>query len=347
MANAAKHSKEYYRNRRNRRGSNKHSSLSYHAYDRGSLLNGRYSKVANLNHGSYGVVSVAHDTKRDNQLVAVKCVLKAEDRAARDLNRKKFSTADDISNELSIHEILGVHPFIISVLDHFESETRAYIVLEYCAYGDLYEAIKGNRIPTDPDIRRQMILDLIDAIDYSHTKGVYHRDIKPENILLTKGNRIKLADWGLATTELVCEELGVGSERYMAPEIFDPLTRQYDTSKADIWAVGICILNILFGRNPFVKCAEQDKLFMDYCRSRESLMDIFPSMSIHTFYALRHALALDPKHRSLSKLRNAIESLEVWTTDDEMLSPGELYSFDTHSIIVTTADREPLRTPTV
>ncbi|RJE16491.1 serine threonine protein kinase, partial [Aspergillus sclerotialis] len=86
----------------------------------------------------------------------------------------------------------------------------------------------------------------------------------------------------------------------MAPEQYDPVTAGYSPAQADIWAIGICLLNVLFARNPFVSPSESDILFADYVRDRQSLFDIFPNMSQDTFEILRNALAIDPEKRSLA-----------------------------------------------
>ena len=61
---------------------------------------------------------------------------------------------------------------------------------------------------------------------------------------------MKLGDFGLVTTEAWSYEASVGSDRYMAPEQYDPGDNGYAPAKADLWAIGICLLNVLFSRNP-------------------------------------------------------------------------------------------------
>jgi len=188
------------------------------------------------------------------------------------------------------------------------------------------------------------LLQLVSAVEFMHSKGLYHRDIKPENIFLDQDGSMKLGDFGLATTNTWSFESCVGSDRYMAPEQYDPAGNGYSPAKADIWSIGICLLNILFSRNPFVVPTDTDLLFADYRRDRQSLFDVFPNMSQDTFEILINAMAIDPEKRSLSAVREAILRAVSFTTDDESLDE---FCTEDRDIVRASANREPLRTPSI
>jgi len=188
------------------------------------------------------------------------------------------------------------------------------------------------------------MLQLVDAVEHMHAKGVYHRDVKPENIFLTQAGTMKLGDFGLATTDVWSWEVAVGSDRYMAPEQYDPPTTGYSTAKADIWAIGICLLNVLFARNPFAVPSESDPLYADFALDRQTLFDVFPNMSQDAFEVLVHCLALDPEKRDLFLVRDALERLVTYTTDDESLDE---FCTEERDPIIASANREPLRTPSI
>lgn len=319
------------------------------------IINDRYKIVTILNHGSFGVVSLAKDTWNQNTLVALKCIHKVKD-----------AVIDEAQEEINVHKILGKHKYIAPVLDHFEFDDSTFLVMEYYPNGDLYEAIRSDCGPANV---LEFMLQLIEAVEYAHSKGVYHRDIKPENILIASDGSVRLADWGLSTIYRQNTEFGVGSERYMAPELFDLSIDCYDAEKADIWSIGICLLNVLFARNPFTIACQKDKLFLDFCASRESLFDIFPTLTQDTFAALRYALTIDPDNRSLEGMRIELDNVITWTTDDEYYDEYEEedYSRDVSrsvsiaesaatsvsssalldTIVPTTVQREPLRTPSI
>jgi len=307
-------------------------------FQHGVLLGGRYSTISPLNHGSFGMVFMAKDT-RTNQTVAIKCLTKRS--AANDAG---FEFAiDDKSEELVLHKRLGSHPNIVSLVDSFETDAHIYLVLEFCQRGDLYEAIRMDHGPLETEHVRRFMLQLVDAVAYIHSKGVYHRDIKPENIFLTQDGSMKLGDFGLATTEEWSYENTVGSDRYMSPEQYDSAGAGYSPAKADVWAIGICLLNILFSRNPFTQPTEADPLFLDFSRDKQSLFDVFPSMSQDTYEVIVQCMNLDPKKRSLAGVRDALLRVVSFTTLDEALD--DFCSVDRR--VVASSNREPLRTPSI
>jgi serine/threonine protein kinase len=274
-----------------------------------------------------------------NQQVAIKCLTKPGATASPDT-----VIADEGAEELNCHAILQNHPHLVNLIHHFESKAHTYLVLEYCPQGDLYEAIRLGRGPLETEHVRRFMLQLISAVDHMHTHGLYHRDIKPENIFLTKDGSMKLGDFGLATKNAWSYESCVGSDRYMAPEQYDPTGTGYAPDRADIWSIGICLLNVLFSRNPFVTPTDSDVLFADYRRDRQSLFDIFPAMSQDTFEILSIAMALDPAKRDLMALRQAVLRAVTFTTDDESLDD---FCAEGHDVVLASANREPLRTPSI
>lgn len=288
-----------------------------------------------LNSGSFGLVTLARDIKTD-ELVAVKCLTKPSA-----LSNGDETFMEDLTAELQYHSRLGAHPNIVNLIHHFETDTHLFIVLEFCSNGDLYEAIHKQCGPQGTEEVRDFMLQLVSAVEHMHKCGVYHRDIKPENIFLTENGFMKLGDFGLATTDEWSEESSVGSDRYMAPEQY---TGGYNPKKADIWAIGICLLNILFARNPFATPTADDLLFADFVRDPESLYDIFPTLSQSAYNVLTHCLALNPEERNLSSVREAIESVDIWTYDDDT---SDEYCSDDNEATTAFTNREPLRTPSI
>ncbi|RAL62306.1 hypothetical protein DID88_004872 [Monilinia fructigena] len=257
-----------------------------------------------------------------NEIVAIKCLTK---KSATMTDADSSFAIDEHSEELSCHARLGAHPNI------------------FCSRGDLYEAIRTGTGPLETEHVRQFMLQLIDAVAYIHSKGMYHRDIKPENIFLTQTGEMKLGDFGLATSEKWSYETTVGSDRYMSPEQYDSAGAGYSPEQADVWAIGICLLNILFSRNPFTKPTESDPLFLDFTRDKQSLFDVFPTMSQDTYEVIAQCMSLDPRKRSLAAAREAIERVLSFTTFDEFAD--DFSSADRRGI--PSSNREPLRTPSI
>jgi serine/threonine protein kinase len=306
---------------------------------RDEVLDGRFRCIAALNHGSFGMVFLAEDNETQQQ-VAVKCLIKPNVAPT----APSVLATDEGVEELACHATLQYHDHLVNLLHHFETDAHTFLVLEYCSQGDLYEAIRLGRGPLETEHVRDFMLQLVGAVEHMHSRGLYHRDIKPENIFIMQDGSMKLGDFGLATRSLWCYESCVGSDRYMAPEQYDPAGNGYSPAKADIWSVGICLLNILFSRNPFVTPTDSDILFADYRRDRQSLFDVFPNMSQDTFEVLSIAMAIVPEKRDLSALRQAILRVVSFTIDDESLDE---FCTEERDIVRASANREPLRTPSI
>ncbi|CDO94840.1 unnamed protein product [Kluyveromyces dobzhanskii CBS 2104] len=237
--------------------------------------------------------------------------------------------------EVDIQTKIGKHKNVTELYDFFDS----YIIMEYCSGGDLYEAIKDDMVPRKTKHVTHIVNQILDAVEYVHSRGIYHRDIKPENILIAGNWNIKLTDWGLATTDKTSMERNVGSERYMAPELFESnldteeKAEPYDCAKVDIWAIGIVMLNIVFHKNPFTVANQTDKAFCYFAANREALFDVFSTMSYDFFQVLRHGMTIDPTNRNLENVRSELQRLGEYTMDDEYYNSldsdeeSEFYSF--------------------
>ncbi|MCJ1306939.1 hypothetical protein MMC25_000583 [Agyrium rufum] len=304
----------------------------------GMVLDGRFECVSPLNHGSFGMVFLAKDLAK-HDLVAIKCLTKSTVSSF-----EGASVENDYLLELGCHNRLGDHPNIVNLVDAFETPSHMYLVMEYCSMGDLYEAIRLGRGPLKTEHVRDFMLQLVGAVEHMHSRGLFHRDIKPENIFLTQDGSMKLGDFGLSTTETWTMEASVGSDRYMAPEQYDPQDTGYAPAQADVWAIGICLLNILFSRNPFVTPSESDLLFSDFACDKQSLFDVFPNMSQDTFEVIVHAMAIDPKKRSLDAVRDSLLRVVSFTTDDEVIDD---FCTEEREVVPASANRQPLRTPSI
>jgi serine/threonine protein kinase len=137
----------------------------------------------------------------------------------------------------------------------------------------------------------------------------------------------------------------------MAPEQFESIHEDgYSPEKVDIWALGCCLLNLVFSRNPFKVPSTSDPIFADYVRDAMSLCDVFPTMSTETFEVLKYALATDPAKRDLAKVRQAIVDVENWTdseTAEDECVETDFTCYADEPITCTVFNRAPLRTPSL
>ncbi len=142
------------------------------------------------------------------------------------------------------------HPKIVSIYEYGEDEQVAFIVMELIRGKELKEYFdREERFGIKDGIR--IVLQLLDALDYSHSRGVVHRDIKPANILITEDGQVKVADFGIAkieSTHLTQVGIVVGTPSYMSPEQFTGLAVDRRT---DIYSAGVVLYQFLTGVRPF------------------------------------------------------------------------------------------------
>jgi serine/threonine protein kinase len=104
------------------------------------------------------------------------------------------------------------------------------------------------------DESRKYFQQLIEAVDYCHSRGVYHRDLKPENLLLDTDGNLKISDFGLSALPQQVREDGLlhttcGTPNYVAPEVIDD--KGYHGASADIWSCGVILFVLMAGYLPF------------------------------------------------------------------------------------------------
>jgi predicted Ser/Thr protein kinase len=140
------------------------------------------------------------------------------------------------------------HPHIVAIHEFGERDGLYYFVMEYVDGVNLRGLLDGGHVSTKEALA--IVPEICDALAYAHEKGIVHRDIKPENILLTRGGRVKIADFGLAKLvgEGGVDEKVAGTPRYMAPE---QVERPGEVDhRADIYALGVVFYQMLTGELP-------------------------------------------------------------------------------------------------
>jgi serine/threonine protein kinase len=151
------------------------------------------------------------------------------------------------------------HPNIVGLYSFFEQDSTYFMALEYAEGITLKDLIA--RIGPIPEPRVKMILlQILNALQYAHAKGIIHRDIKPSNIMVDANDNIKIMDFGIARimgdSHLTKTGLKVGTLFYMSPEqIVTPKEVDY---KTDIYSTGIVLYEMLTGQLPFNTDTESD-----------------------------------------------------------------------------------------
>ena len=124
------------------------------------------------------------------------------------------------------------------------------IPIEYAENGDLYSYLQSKGSLSEK-IVKNIGLQILEGLNYAFSFGISHRDIKLENILLSKDNKILIADWGLSamnTNKRMCST-SCGTLGYMAPEMI--CRKMYYAEKTDIWALGVLLFSLLTDTRPY------------------------------------------------------------------------------------------------
>jgi eukaryotic-like serine/threonine-protein kinase len=175
-------------------------------------------------------------------------------------------TAERFRQEAESAAILS-HPNIVTVYEAGETKEFLYILLQLVQGQSLAErlrVIKNHVLPSRRILPIQtslkIIIEVLGALDYAHRQDIVHRDIKPANILLeAHTDRPLITDFGLAiTTRGPGENVGVGSPIYMAPE---QMWRGHVDGRADIYATGMTLLEMLVSDLPLPPYLTQEELF--------------------------------------------------------------------------------------
>lgn len=249
-----------------------------------------------------------------------------------DARQKQFQRT-----EMQLHYEVSAHPNIVSLLRILDLQDCTLVVMDYCPEGDLFQNIteQGRYVGNDEEAKA-IFLQILDAVAHCHGLGVYHRDLKPENILVSdEGRQVKLADFGLATRDERSSDFGCGSTFYMSPgRLYSSCpavpcaeTNQtvcvecqnqasgssYACAPNDIWSLGVILVNLTCGRNPWKAATTKDSTFRAYMEDRQFLKSILP-LSDQLNEILGMIFELDPTKRiSLEELRQRIIECPAFT----------------------------------
>jgi len=165
-----------------------------------------------------------------------------------------------VQREVEILKRLQGHPYIIQLVESYQTPDFIFLVFELCRQGELYELLNSNVRLSEKRVRNFM-KQLLLAVQFCHSNGVIHRDIKPENILIQDDLlHIKLMDFGLSAFLMPQDKLYelCGTPVYLAPEIY--VSGMFERSNpkcvgysypVDAWACGVIMFTLILGRPPF------------------------------------------------------------------------------------------------
>lgn len=206
------------------------------------VLMQRYELGKMVGHGNFAKVFHGRHLKTGMN-VAVKIINKSK--------VMKAGMVNQIKREISVMKLVK-HPHIVHLHEVMASKSKIYFVLEYVKGGELFDKLLKGKLKEDS--ARKYFRQLISAISFCHSRGVYHRDLKPENLLLDDEGNLKVSDFGLSALAETRRQDGLlhtscGTPTYVAPEVIDQ--KGYDGAKSDIWSCGVVLFVLLAGFLPF------------------------------------------------------------------------------------------------
>ena len=191
-----------------------------------------YQLIDKIGEGTYGTVYRAIN-KYTDELVAIKICPIDED-------------TETYYTELEALRILE-HSAVIRLIDATPTHDALWLVLEYCSLGSVADILSLTGTPFTETEIALVVTELLSALEYVHSSQLIHRDLKPGNILITSSGAVKLTDFGIASQKPSSSTFR-GSALWMAPE---QVSRQSYSQKIDIWALGICIVQMAELKVPF------------------------------------------------------------------------------------------------
>ncbi|XP_068653595.1 CBL-interacting serine/threonine-protein kinase 6-like [Aristolochia californica] len=207
-----------------------------------NVLHGKYELGRLLGHGTFAKVYHARNLVTGKS-VAMKVV--AKDKVI------KVGMMDQVKREISVMKMV-MHQNIVELHEVMASKSKIYFVMEFVRGGELFSKVAKGRLRED--VARCYFQQLISAVDFCHSRGVYHRDLKPENLLLDEEGNLKVTDFGLSALSEHLRNDGLlhttcGTPAYVAPEVIGK--KGYDGAKADLWSCGVILFVLLAGFLPF------------------------------------------------------------------------------------------------
>ncbi len=228
-----------------------------------TALDGRYRIIRHLGEGGMATVYLCEDLKHDRQ-VALK-LLKPELAAV--LGAERF--VQEIKTTAALQ-----HPHILPLFDSGAADGFLFYVMPFIDGETLRSKLnRETQLSVDDAVR--IAREVLDALDYAHTRGIVHRDVKPENILLHGGHAM-VADFGIALAvsaaaggRMTETGLSLGTPHYMSPE--QATAEKEITPRSDVYSLGSVLYEMLTGNAPFTGANAQQIIMKIITEPAESV----------------------------------------------------------------------------
>jgi serine/threonine-protein kinase len=210
------------------------------------VLNGRYKLLERVGSGGMSVVYKAQDLLLGRP-VAVKML------------HESFTGDPDFLRRFRQEAFAAAnlqHPNIVTVHDIGQDGNRHYIVMEFVegqTMKDLVRQYKAQGTVMPGDRALDLLIQTAEGIGYAHRAGLVHCDVKPQNVLVTRDDRIKVADFGIAravteASQQINDDRVWGTPQYFSPE---QASGEAPTPASDVYSIGVMMFEALTGELPF------------------------------------------------------------------------------------------------
>jgi tetratricopeptide (TPR) repeat protein len=257
-----------------------------------------------IGEGSMGTTYRAHHTRLD-RAVAVKVLHPRL--VAIEGNLERFTHEARAAANLE-------HPSIVQVYDFDSDLGYHFIVMQYVEGQNLRELL-ASRGSLDPRQALWIGARVLEGLQHAHSRGIVHRDIKPANLLLTPEPKVKIADFGLVRimTLTTSERISIfgeiiGTPLYMPPE---QATGDEVDGRADLYALGISLFELIAGRVPFPGATTMEVLEQHCLRPLPQLEDFAPACSpgLQAFLERMCAKEVEDRYASAEEALQALQEL--------------------------------------
>ena len=267
----------------------------------GSSIGSRYQIVRLLGQGGMGAVYQAHDRELDRQ-VAIK-VIRA-DMAANPEILRRFKQELILARQIT-------HKNVIRIFDLGQADGVKFITMEYIE-GENLQSLLRRKKKLEPAEAADIMAQVCRALEAAHAEGVIHRDLKPQNIMLDKGGRAYVMDFGIARSMLAAgmTQTGalIGTPDYMSPE---QAKGQALDARSDLFSTGIIFYEILSGKVPFDADTTMGKLWKRTNEPARPLDELDKSIPQPISEIVRKCLEIDPQKR-FATAAELLQHIEIW-----------------------------------
>ncbi|KAL4451065.1 hypothetical protein ABPG74_021387 [Tetrahymena malaccensis] len=227
-----------------------YADRSYKFDDGNRITLKHFDVLKKIGLGGFSEVYLAR--RKDNgQFVALKVIKK------KTLIKKRRKLY--VYNEKNTMIALKDNPFIVQFFFAFQTREKLIFVLEYCPGGELFYHLNQERRFKEEQAGI-LFAQILEGIEFLHSKNIIYRDLKPENILLDMNGYVKLADFGLSKVLKSKDQLNYtfcGSHEYMAPEM---IQKKGHTFAVDYYSLGVLLYELVAGIPPFSSDNKTDLL---------------------------------------------------------------------------------------